>query len=388
MTRVISLGQSESSSLDFHGADALKQPFVLARAVVAMLNGEGGEVWVGIQEKEGRAVTLEAIPDAETARQFLREHLLDRIDPAPSARECDLELVEVAPGAILICIAVQPIRSKQPYAARKEGGLFFFVRTGDRVHTLSRDEALARAPRSRRQPDAIHEARERIGEERTALLRKKYPLFWLRILPVGKIALDLPRRKKEIASLLRHPSQTGNRDTGWNFAVARGVPTLRNGRITHGTALGLRMSLDEAGGLEVRTPLDMLYWQGDSHAIWPVALIELTASMFRLARELYRPAGASDSLMVFGDLALFEAREWTLRPHSPHSLGYLTAPPRAPGTELVWDRPLLFSLREVMEVPDRCAYRLVRRVYESFGYDETQTPADFDPRSGRLILPR
>ena len=388
MKRGISLGQSESATLEFKGADALRRPFSLARSVVAMLNGEGGKIWIGIKAKAGRAVMLESVLEAEPAAQSLRDRLCDSIDPTPGGRECEVEIIEAAPGVELLCISVRPVAEKRPYAAGKRGGLFFYARTGERIRSLSRDEALALAFQSRRRPSRLAGARERIGHERAALLKKKQPLLWIRILPVGAVALDLSGRRKEIAALLREPALTDNRDAGWNFAMATGAPALKKGRITHGAASGLRITLDEAGGIEVRAPLDMLYWQGGAHAIWPFALLELPASVFRLARALYRLAGAPDSLTVFADLAMFEARGWTLQPNSPRSIGYSTTPGRFSDDELVWDRPLSFSIREVIEAPDRCAFRLVRRVYESFGFDERQMPAVLDAKSGRLVLPR
>jgi hypothetical protein len=55
--------------------------------------------------------------------------------------------------------------------------------------------------------------------------------------------------------------------------------------------------------------------------------------------------------------------------------------------DLIWDEPLLFTLREVRDEPDRCGFRLVRRVYQAFGYDEEKVPSEFDRKAGRLILP-
>lgn len=37
--------------------------------------------------------------------------------------------------------------------------------------------------------------------------------------------------------------------------------------------------------------------------------------------------------------------------------------------------------------PDRCGFRLVRRVYRAFGLRESDIPSEFDRRVGRLILP-
>jgi len=46
---------------------------------------------------------------------------------------------------------------------------------------------------------------------------------------------------------------------------------------------------------------------------------------------------------------------------------------------------LTLLLSEVLE-PDRCAFRLIRRVYEGFGHREDAIPAEFDRASGQLLL--
>jgi hypothetical protein len=57
------------------------------------------------------------------------------------------------------------------------------------------------------------------------------------------------------------------------------------------------------------------------------------------------------------------------------------------GDDLAWEDPLVFSLQEVIEEPDRCGFRLVRRVYEAFGFYEDAIPKEFDRKTGRLVLP-
>jgi hypothetical protein len=48
--------------------------------------------------------------------------------------------------------------------------------------------------------------------------------------------------------------------------------------------------------------------------------------------------------------------------------------------------PLRFTYEEIRRTPDRCAFRLVRLLYEAFGFPEGAVPPEYDRRSGRLVL--
>jgi hypothetical protein len=61
MSRRIPLGETESQKLEFKGKDALKHLPNVSRAVVAMLNTAGGDIWIGLGEEQGRAVRVDAI---------------------------------------------------------------------------------------------------------------------------------------------------------------------------------------------------------------------------------------------------------------------------------------------------------------------------------------
>ena len=51
--------------------------------------------------------------------------------------------------------------------------------------------------------------------------------------------------------------------------------------------------------------------------------------------------------------------------------------------------PLLhFKNRDVCEDPDSCGFRLVRRIYgDAFLFSLKDLPAEFDRKTGRLVLP-
>ncbi len=67
MSPGVPIDQPEGERLEHKSLAALAEPDKIAREAVAMLNSQGGEVWIGIKEGQGRN-EVEAIPHAEAAR--------------------------------------------------------------------------------------------------------------------------------------------------------------------------------------------------------------------------------------------------------------------------------------------------------------------------------
>jgi predicted HTH transcriptional regulator len=88
------VGQRESQHLEFKSKDALKHLASVGREVVAMLNSEGGDVWVGLREADGVAVTLEPIKNLDREIGRLRDHFSDSIEPAPGPGEIDFDKID------------------------------------------------------------------------------------------------------------------------------------------------------------------------------------------------------------------------------------------------------------------------------------------------------
>ena len=82
MSRRVPLGRKEDFHLELKGRDALDDPEKIAREVVAFLNAEGGDVWVGLGEEAGRAVKVEPIPDPEREQRRLVDYLIETIEPS------------------------------------------------------------------------------------------------------------------------------------------------------------------------------------------------------------------------------------------------------------------------------------------------------------------
>jgi len=181
---------------------------------------------------------------------------------------------------------------------------------------------------------------------------------------------------------------------GWNFTDRYVEPKRRQGRLVLGGGDGpVWTEIHEDGGLLFATPIDRLHWKGREDELWPYPLLELPTSLFRLAATLYRRGEDETSfrrdLPVVADLALLGLAGWTLRPGTPESIGFRLAEPVPcqEGDDFLLTEPMTFPVDEVIEAPDRCAFRLLRRLYEAFGLDEEAIPHEYDRKSGRLVFP-
>ena len=101
MAEKIPLGKKENLHQEFKGREALKRPDVIAREVVAMLNAQGGVVWVGLRAECDRAVQVEPVLRAERERRRLRDYLVDTIEPSPAGDEVAVDVVAADRGEIL-----------------------------------------------------------------------------------------------------------------------------------------------------------------------------------------------------------------------------------------------------------------------------------------------
>jgi hypothetical protein len=391
------LGKEEGQHLEFKARDALRKPAGIARGVVAMLNAGGGDVWIGVREDGGRAVELQPIPEPERESDKLWNHLLDTIEPPPSGEEIQLEVVPVEQGSILR-VAVTPSSSKGPYAQLKDGGRHFVVRSRARTRPMTREEVFMVASDRTRSDSSPRRPFERLTRARERILASKDPTFWVRLDPDRELDIDV--QSKEIERYLRAPELSGNRETGWTFANSYVSLRVERDRRVLGDEKSGRTAIERSGAVEHTTPLPWL--THDSHPakeIYPLALLEKTVSVFRLASALYRDREVTprDDFRVAADLSIVSAKGWRLRAYSPSSNAWAYGHHDVKGfehltgelkDELVFERPLVFTRQQLEAKADECALRLLVRVYEAFGLTEDMIPVEFDRKRGILALPQ
>lgn len=375
----VPFGRVEDQHLELLSAAAASDPARIARGVVAMLNAQPGEVWVGLGTETGRAVRIEAVPDASRGARRILDYLREVIEPRPTRDEVEVEAVETEGGEVLRIAVARG--GHGPYAFAEREAREFLVRAGGLVRSLSRDE-LAAAFGSKATGGGPGPA-ERLRSRREAARRRREPALWVRFEPGAELDLDF--RDPTLDDLLAEPEKSGNRRDGWHVIDPYRGPRLHADRIEAGDDQGVDARVERGGGVELRVALDRLRWKGAERELWPATLAEYPVSMSRLAERIWGAFGLAD-VPVLADLALIEARGMRLHP-------YPIGDPRGPSAlkawveseDMLWTRPLEATFAELRANPDRLGIRLVLRVYESFGFRRAARLPHL--RDERLVFP-
>lgn len=396
MTKTIPLGKVEDDKLEFKSRDS--RPIDIAREVVAFLNAGGGDIWWGVGESAGRASHVEPFPDAEAHKRDLQNHLIDTLEPSPRIPdEVRIDLVhpdQAGEAGDVICIQVKkPGRGRVPFAQMKDQGRRYWVRAGDRIAIMSREDIRQRFNQGAEEGQDVGQGIEkeiRAERERVQQNARKNgeALFWMTVRPVPELDdQEFSVGDKKLETLLMDPSASGNRSNGWNFVRELSRPKLGQ--------RGLRRA-DQTGSIEIRTsgaimfstPLEELHWKGDPKEIWPFALLEYPVSVMRLAAKILGQWGAQTS-EVLVDYVFVGLAGWTLRGGSPRSPSgrYRHAQPFEGKDDLFPTKLFRFSLDDIVKEPDRCGRRLMPEIYRAFGHAEAAIPPEFDPKTGALIIP-
>lgn len=402
----VPLGAREGQHLELKGAEALREKSLwsIAREVVAMLNADGGEVWVGLAEDRGVAVRVEPIAQVDFQVSRLLDHLVDIIDPALVHDEVRVEAI----GRV-IRVTVKPHPEHRPYDLKGKGGAVHFpVRVGDRVRPMTREEQRRAFSQEPQDQSRLQKAIESMLAEREELQNRDQEFLSLRLRSVPEVSLK--GREDDLVEMLMDPEATGNRRSGWTLAAPswphpektatggvrsewpdknlfesdawRRVEILSTGAVLYEAGLE-RFSFHDAHGGKRPTE--------SAPELWPLGLADLPVSVMRLAAKLFDGCLTTDDWVV-GDLSLFGLHGWKLRPGSPRFIrsqviwDFHEGRPFE-GQDLLLPEPLVFKWPELKQNPDRCAYRLLRLIYREFGFDEDALPRDlFDPRTGRFLL--
>lgn len=390
----IPLGEKESLALEFKGRDTLKDLSAAGREVVAMLNAQGGEIWVGLREEQGRAVLVEGLEKPELERQRLRDYLVDSIEPQLSTAEVQVEPVPDETGQVVLRLVVKPSDASRPYALLKQNARYFLTRFEDRLRLMTREEILGRGKegaggqRRRATKEAL--------SERNAMLETGKPRLWLRIAPSEALQLDLPSAgvQSRLGNLFLNPPETRSRWSGLPFVAFTRNETRKPGQERYVGGDG-EYSQTEVGHQGVITS-----WVGlrslesrDTADKLPILnawyLMEYPASVLRLAQKVY-----SDEILVATppqnvliDFAICGLAGQRLKPYSPLEWGLeRRSATFAEGRDFLLQRPLELSFGEFAD-NDRAAFRLMRQLYAAFGFSDTDIPREFDRKTGRLMLP-
>lgn len=389
------LGRREDQRLEFKSADVLASDLEsVARAVAGMLNAEGGEIWIGVEEENERPAAINPAAEPERARRRLEDYLVELIEPAPQAGEVTIEMLPVQADRAILVVRIQPPErstGRWPFAFRKKGGWHFVRRIGARNHPMTRDEIFA-PPVMRSADKAVENAIQRLLGARQEFRDSAEEGLWLALAPARKLELDL--QNPLFDRLANDPVASGNRRSGWHFARSTRAAKLGRSRLRWGL-LGQEVSDSDLTWVEVRETGELRFWlalrgllhqKGEDQEIWPLILLEYPISAFRIAREVYRGHLVAEDL-VAANLALFQVNDWKLRRGTPGEIYFYDRDElrTQSETDLIWE-PETLKFRDIDEAPDRCGFRWVRRVYQAFGLPETAIPRQYDRETGKLLL--
>ncbi len=379
-------GKRESHVLEFKSQEILKAPAKIAREVVAFLNKEGGDVWIGYPEQNGIALAPEVIPDADRMLGALQNHLIDTIEPP--VRIPDEIDIKVANAQIRVSV-----RKGQngPYAQR-DRGRHFWIRIGDRLREMSREEI---AEGFRGQPKSEERFLKVVSDLRQAQqgAAKEAPRLWLRLVPSESLSIDFDdeENRKQFREWLMNPKATGNRPAGWNFANRYEYPKFLSDRVTQGDSDIRCTEIRSTGQVTFtmnRDTLNRKAIESERQNLSPYLLMEFPTSVLRLAAAILgRYQGGRANLKVVAGFLISGVREWSLRPGSPDEPLPWAGPKTFEQKVLEIDpERLVFDADRLTRKPDECGFQLVRLIYEAFGFDKDAIPPEFDQQQGILRL--
>jgi hypothetical protein len=380
----VPLGSAEGQRREFKSSEALRKPFSISREVVAMLNASGGDIWVGVGEAHGRAVVVEELKDVERKRQDLLNHLIEVVEPRLRSEVVQVETVEHE-GKQILRVRVDSARDRGPFAQLKEGGRHYFIRIDHRVRPMTREEVFGPSP------GPVQKATERLTYLRDEILKRGRSGMWIGIRPTPELALDL--QKEELALLLLDPTRSDNRESGWNFRfppILQVRRKLRRQKLEYGSEENKKTIIWKDGCVEFWTSILGLRHRTDPvKEIYPLALLEYSTSIMRLAKTVYSSLSETRPVDVFVDLALTRVEGWHLPSYAPDTYGYAFEhePPRElDDGQSMAQVPLRLPWEEFEKAPDHAGYLLVRALYQDFGLPEDRIPRHYDRIARRLVF--
>ncbi len=385
MSDGIPLGQRESQTLEFKGAESLRKPETLGREIVGMLNAIGGRLWIGLAEQDGLAARVEPIANPDRAARTLLDHLIETIAPSLCPEDVKIETrIDSTGAAVLLVMVADRGKNRPPYGYRTRHGWYFGIRVADRLRAMSWQEIFSDSSQALSAAQARWlEATGNVTRQLENALKMPAPRYWLYLKPAADLQLQF---RSDVDDLFAHAEKSHNRATGWNFVDRHLRVRPRSNAIEHGDPSTRHTTVWRDGSILFTAPLEFLHWKGEPGLIWPYIFIEFTVSIFRLAAHLYADRRVDDP-RIAAQLGLISARGWMLKPGSVRNARWLFED----GAVLQEDDAIsaLTELRldRLLEAPDVCAYPLIQDVYAAFGLRADDLPTEFDPESGLAFPP-
>jgi hypothetical protein len=347
----------------------------LGREVVGRLNGEGGRILIDI----------DSIRRPELLDHFLR----DSIEPVPTKAEVSLEVTEHGRERALH-IAVNGEGSRRPYAFVHGLVREFLKLEGDRVRPLRIEEILASRAVSGLQDSGVNHSSD---EKRLSWMNAGRRGLWLRFnvhpAPDGAAPSEDLVSAVFIDEPLPFERPTWNLHPLYHFGFGKPPRWTESAYVFESGAQGDRrwVQVEPQGSVSffAEHPPKLGDLESNELSGWLITLYVVSA--LRRVSRLYRELPPGNSV-VRVEFNLFEIADNTLEPEAPwHRIPWTVKQGRAfEGRHLEPPAGLEFSVEELLQVPDECAFRVVRRIYAVFGFRETAIPW-FDAQTRRFDRP-
>jgi len=379
--------------------------------VVAMANGGGGYILVGIRDDgHGRPHHVEGVSDSDDMIRSIHALCHEHISPPIQG----LEVRKRSTHAKDLVVMRVPVSSGIPHMVTYSNRTCFMRRHGDSKRAMSLEEIRAaftdhwmgrrldridaqlrmlvneKDVRARREriSSYLEEDEERPwqsiedGLELTGLARIRFemqastsPYYWIAATPTNPtphfFGVDAPSLRR----ILDEPP--GSRPEGWSMSWPGTTERFVNG-LRRGDPELWYLELHQTGHLEFRAPLGELFCWGQSEAEFkkrptlnPYPVAEYPTSFLRLYRALIDLAGGSSDILV-----QYQYRNlggYVLRPYRPGQMGYdMSVTP----IHAFSRKHFVFPPEEIPAGfnADVIAFGLVKQLYATFGYDPHQIP--------------
>lgn len=395
------IGLREGERLELKSGEILEHPARLLGEIVAFLNAEGGDIYIGVEEENGVATAVPGVEDPAGIHRLM-DLLADRIEPIPpSPTRTD---IPADSGRPVIQLRV-PKGEDGPYALRESASYRFPLRFGDRIRHRSWLQ-IRREIDGPGEGDPAQEARELMLCRREEFLanRTGEPTLRVAIAPTEPKEDLFRGRDEEVRLALEDVGVTGNRYSGWTYQVselARWSPEGEVRRRQRRWEQGGKESpyrhlvIEENGWITFTTAYDHGWtWHAQAmeergeRGLDPFVLVEYPASVVRLGSWLYDKADLRGSVLL--ELVLRDIEGIQLGAGHPSSPRY-----RFRKSWKVCDQqdilvgptaPIEVTAAEFRENPDPVTYGLVSEVYEEFEFGEADIPF-FQRESRKLVFP-
>lgn len=414
--QLVASKESEKQDLEFKAtvdleADRTAVCAEILEDIVAMANGGGGYIVVGINEERGsnRASGFFPLSKAQINKihQAISDWSVQHISERISGLELDARAISADGWVLLIHV---PTGGK-PHMVTFNHETKFVIRHGDRKREMTIGEIRQAfnndyfGARMTRLEHGLRKVDERVASRiarsidlsasvrqatnaneafatRFAQIEKlSRKLFWIAAAPRDLSSDMLDLNAKSIVTLLKAPP--GQRYGGWNIQVVSGSPKYnsKGDLILGDDQSGLHVYPN--GFTEFLIDLDYFNHNQDEEkfatnpVLYPFAVVEFPVSFVRLYAEVCKLFSPQPESVQF-TAALFNIKNARLFAGHPQSVAYSFAPyQQSPFPEdNLFIEPFLKASPNFD--PNVIAYQLIREIYKRFGHPQDHIPF-FDP---------